>query len=55
MFSLNGEPITSLTSRESERLFGVIERLRSRRIPIIYIRHIVFGAALVQTTENGRW
>ena len=35
------EPTTSLTTRESERLFGVIERLRSREISVIYISHIL--------------
>jgi ribose transport system ATP-binding protein len=35
------EPTTSLTARESERLFGIIERLRERGLSIIYISHIL--------------
>ena len=35
------EPTTSLTTREAERLFGVIARLRSRGISVIYISHIL--------------
>jgi ABC-type sugar transport system ATPase subunit len=35
------EPTTSLTSRESERLFALIERLRQQRIGIIYISHLL--------------
>ncbi len=35
------EPTTSLTSRESERLFALIERLRSQAIGIIYISHVL--------------
>lgn len=35
------EPTTSLTSREAERLFSIIERLRSQGISIIYISHIL--------------
>jgi ribose transport system ATP-binding protein len=35
------EPTTSLTSRESERLFALIERLRSQTIGIIYISHLL--------------
>lgn len=35
------EPTTSLTSRETERLFGIITRLRERGIAIIYISHIL--------------
>jgi ribose transport system ATP-binding protein len=35
------EPTTSLTARESERLFAIIERLRTERMSIIYISHIL--------------
>lgn len=35
------EPTTSLTVRESERLFTLIERLRAQRKSIIYISHIL--------------
>ena len=35
------EPTTSLTARESERLFALISRLRSRGIAVIYISHIL--------------
>ena len=35
------EPTTSLTARESERLFDIIERLRSQGMSIIYISHIL--------------
>jgi ribose transport system ATP-binding protein len=35
------EPTTSLTSRESERLFALIERLRYQGIGIIYISHLL--------------
>lgn len=35
------EPTTSLTSRESERLFALIERLRAQGIGIIYISHML--------------
>ena len=35
------EPTTSLTARESARLFGIIERLRSQGLSIIYISHIL--------------
>jgi ribose transport system ATP-binding protein len=35
------EPTTSLTHRESERLFALIERLRTQGISIIYISHIL--------------
>jgi ABC-type sugar transport system ATPase subunit len=35
------EPTTSLTARESERLFAIIERLRVQGIAIIYISHIL--------------
>ena len=35
------EPTTSLTARESERLFAQIERLRARGIGVIYISHIL--------------
>jgi len=35
------EPTTSLTARETERLFAIIERLRSQRISMIYISHIL--------------
>ncbi|RHA44673.1 sugar ABC transporter ATP-binding protein [Cellulomonas rhizosphaerae] len=33
------EPTTSLTTREAERLFAIIERLRRRGIAMIYISH----------------
>ena len=33
------EPTTSLTRREADRLFGIIERLRRRGIAMIYISH----------------
>jgi ribose transport system ATP-binding protein len=33
------EPTTSLTNRETERLFAVIERLRAQGISMIYISH----------------
>ncbi len=33
------EPTTSLTSREIDRLFGIVRELRSRNIGIIYISH----------------
>jgi ribose transport system ATP-binding protein len=35
------EPTTSLTARESERLFSMIERLRLEGIGIIYISHVL--------------
>lgn len=35
------EPTTSLTTRETERLFGIIGRLRSQGIGVIYISHIL--------------
>ena len=35
------EPTTSLTARESERLFALIGRLRERGIAVIYISHIL--------------
>ncbi|PWH15206.1 MAG: sugar ABC transporter ATP-binding protein [Anaerolineae bacterium] len=35
------EPTTSLTARETERLFGIIERLKSAGKTIIYISHIL--------------
>ncbi len=35
------EPTTSLTTREAERLFEVIARLRGRGISVIYISHIL--------------
>jgi ribose transport system ATP-binding protein len=35
------EPTTSLTSRETERLFEIIGRLRAQGISIIYISHIL--------------
>ncbi len=35
------EPTTSLTARESERLFAIIDRLRARGISVIYISHIL--------------
>ena len=35
------EPTTSLTARESERLFALIGRLRHRGIAVIYISHIL--------------
>ena len=35
------EPTTSLTARESERLFALIGRLRQRGIAVIYISHIL--------------
>ncbi|MBN9022709.1 MAG: sugar ABC transporter ATP-binding protein [Rhizobiales bacterium] len=35
------EPTTSLTARESERLFEIIGRLKARGISIIYISHIL--------------
>ena len=35
------EPTTSLTSRESERLFALVGRLKSQGIGIIYISHIL--------------
>ncbi len=35
------EPTTSLTTRETERLFGLIERLRDQGKSIIYISHIL--------------
>ncbi|CAN5198830.1 sugar ABC transporter ATP-binding protein [soil metagenome] len=35
------EPTTSLTSRETERLFDIIDRLRRQGIAIIYISHIL--------------
>jgi ribose transport system ATP-binding protein len=35
------EPTTSLTSRETERLFEIITRLRAQGISIIYISHIL--------------
>lgn len=33
------EPTTSLSSRETERLFGIIERLRRQGISMLYISH----------------
>lgn len=35
------EPTTSLTSRETERLFALIERLRTQGIAMIYISHVL--------------
>ena len=35
------EPTTSLTARESERLFEIIGRLKGRGIAVIYISHIL--------------
>ena len=35
------EPTTSLTTRETDRLFEIINRLRSQGIAIIYISHIL--------------
>lgn len=35
------EPTTSLTSRETERLFAQIERLRQQGIAVVYISHIL--------------
>lgn len=35
------EPTTSLTSHESERLFGLIDRLREQGISMIYISHVL--------------
>ncbi|UEM02528.1 sugar ABC transporter ATP-binding protein [Skermanella rosea] len=35
------EPTTSLTRREADRLFGIIERLRGRGIAMIYISHVL--------------
>jgi ABC-type sugar transport system ATPase subunit len=35
------EPTTSLTARETERLFQIINRLRAQGISIIYISHIL--------------
>jgi ribose transport system ATP-binding protein len=34
------EPTTSLTARETERLFRLIDRLRNDGASIIYISHI---------------
>lgn len=33
------EPTTSLTSQEADRLFGILERLRSQGVAMIYISH----------------
>jgi ribose transport system ATP-binding protein len=35
------EPTSSLTERDAERLFGVIERLRGRGLAIVYISHFL--------------
>ena len=35
------EPTTSLTSRETDRLFALIERLRTQGIAMIYISHVL--------------
>ncbi len=35
------EPTTSLTTRETERLFDIIARLRAQNIGVIYISHIL--------------
>ncbi len=35
------EPTTSLTSRETDRLFALIERLRAQGIAVIYISHVL--------------
>jgi ribose transport system ATP-binding protein len=35
------EPTTSLTNRETERLFALIERLREQGIAVIYISHVL--------------
>jgi len=35
------EPTSSLTSREAERLFSLIERLRGRGMSMIYISHVL--------------
>jgi ribose transport system ATP-binding protein len=39
------EPTTSLTTRETEKLFAVIERLRAGNTAIIYISHILNDVA----------
>ncbi len=41
------EPTTSLTARETERLFGIIERLRAAGKTIIYISHILRDVILL--------
>ncbi len=35
------EPTTSLTDRETERLFALLERLRTQGIAVIYISHVL--------------
>ncbi|MEI8720072.1 sugar ABC transporter ATP-binding protein [Mesorhizobium sp. ISC11] len=35
------EPTTSLTARESERLFALVERLRAKGMGMIYVSHIL--------------
>ena len=35
------EPTTSLTARETERLFGQIQRLKAKGIAVVYISHIL--------------
>lgn len=35
------EPTTSLTSREIERLFGIINRLRASGVSVVYISHVL--------------
>lgn len=35
------EPTSSLTERDAERLFGVIDRLRARGLAIVYISHFL--------------
>ncbi|CAA9524006.1 MAG: Ribose ABC transport system, ATP-binding protein RbsA [uncultured Solirubrobacteraceae bacterium] len=39
------EPTTSLTARESDRLFGLIERLRDEGRSVIYISHVLGDVA----------
>lgn len=35
------EPTTSLTKREVEKLFGIIQRLKAQNIAVIYISHVL--------------
>ena len=46
------EPTTSLTARETERLFGLIERLRQSGKSMVYISHILGDVMRLPTTSR---